>query len=103
MIDIENVVIAHYGVTSAQLHHRSRKRPVALARQVCMYLARRLTSYSLKEIGRYFGNKNHTTVVFSVNAIEKKSAASSALADELEHLTATLMGERRNGRPRNGA
>jgi chromosomal replication initiator protein len=103
LIDIENVVIAHYGVSSAQLHNRSRVRPVALARQVCMYLARRLTSYSLKEIGRYFGNKNHTTVVFSVKAIEQKSAESTTLADELEHLTATLMGERQNGRSRNGA
>ncbi len=100
MNDIENVVIAHYGVTSAQLHSRVRKRPVALARQVCMYLARRLTSYSLKEIGRFFGGKNHTTVVFAVQAIEQKTAKSRALNDELEHLRRTLMGEGRNGRPR---
>lgn len=96
MNDIENVVIAHYGVTSQQLHSRLRKRPVALARQVCMFLARRLTSYSLKEIGRYFGGKNHTTVVFAVQAIESKVEKSRALNDEVEHLRRTLLGENRN-------
>lgn len=95
--DIENVIIAHYGVSSQQLHSRQRKRPVALARQVCMYLARRLTSYSLKEIGRFYGGKNHTTVVFAVQSIEAKMAKSRALADELDHLRRSLLGEGRNG------
>lgn len=88
--DIENVVIAHYGVTSQQLHGRSRKRPVSQARQACMYLSRRLTSYSLKEIGRFFGNKNHTTVVFSVQSIEQKMADDVRIRDEIEHLIQTL-------------
>jgi chromosomal replication initiator protein len=94
------VVIAHYGVTSQQLHSRLRKRPVALARQVCMYLARRLTSYSLKEIGRFFGGKNHTTVVFAVQAVEEKVAKSRTLNDEVEHLRKALQGEGRNGQPK---
>jgi len=98
--DIENVVIAHYGVSSQQLHSRLRKRPVALARQVCMFLARKLTSYSLKEIGRFFGGKNHTTVVFAVQAIEEKIHKSRTLNDELEHLRKALQGEGRNGKPR---
>ncbi|MEE9312819.1 MAG: chromosomal replication initiator protein DnaA [Planctomycetota bacterium] len=92
--DIENIVIAHYGVTSQQLHSRLRKRPVALARQVCMYLARTLTSYSLKEIGRFFGGKNHTTVVFAVQAVEEKCSKKPSLADEVEHLRRTLLGEK---------
>ncbi|MCA8918534.1 MAG: chromosomal replication initiator protein DnaA [Planctomycetes bacterium] len=100
LTDIENVVIAHYGVSSAQLHSRLRKRPVALARQVCMFLARRLTSYSLKEIGRFFGGKNHTTVVFAVQAIEEKVKKSAALNDEVEHLRRTLMGDGPNTQTR---
>jgi chromosomal replication initiator protein len=98
LTDVENVVIAHFGVTSAQLHSRQRKRPVAQARQVCMYLARKLTSYSLKEIGRFFGGKNHTTVVFAVQAVEAKMAKSRSMADEVEHLRRTLLGEGRNSR-----
>ncbi len=92
LTDIENLVIAHYGVTSANLHSRLRKRPVALARQVCMYLARTLTSYSLKEIGRFFGNKNHTTVVFAHQAVGEKVTKSKSLALEVEHLRRQLLG-----------
>lgn len=92
LTDIENLVIAHYGVTSAALHSRLRKRPVALARQVCMYLARTLTSYSLKEIGRFFGNKNHTTVVFAQQAVQEKVSKSKSLATEVEHLKRQLLG-----------
>ncbi len=92
LTDIENLVIAHYGVTSAALHSRLRKRPVALARQVCMYLARTLTSYSLKEIGRFFGNKNHTTVVFAQQSVVAKVAKSKQLANEVEHLKRQLLG-----------
>lgn len=92
LTDIENLVIAHYGVTSAALHSRLRKRPVALARQVCMYLARTLTSYSLKEIGRFFGNKNHTTVVFAHQAIKQKVGKSKSLASEVEQLRRQLLG-----------
>ena len=91
--DIENMVIAHFGVTSQQLHSRLRKRPVATARQVCMYLARTLTSYSLKEIGRFFGGKNHTTVVYAVQAIEAKMSKSRAMADDVEHIRRTLLGD----------
>ncbi|KAA0217565.1 chromosomal replication initiator protein DnaA [bacterium] len=96
LTDIENLVIAHYGVSSAALHSRLRKRPVALARQVCMYLARTLTSYSLKEIGRFFGNKNHTTVVFAHQTIDAKIARSKSLAAEVENLRRQLLG------PQNG-
>lgn len=92
LTDIENLVIAHYGVTSAALHSRLRKRPVALARQVCMYLARTLTSYSLKEIGRFFGNKNHTTVVFAHQAVKQKIGKSKSLALEVEQLKRQLLG-----------
>lgn len=92
LTDIENLVIAHFGVTSAALHSRLRKRPVALARQVCMHLARTLTSYSLKEIGRFFGNKNHTTVVFAHQAVAAKVAKSKNLAAEVEHLKRQLLG-----------
>jgi chromosomal replication initiator protein len=58
-----------------------------------MFLARRLTSYSLKEIGRFFGGKNHTTVVFAVQAIEEKVRKQASLNDEVEHLRRTLTGD----------
>lgn len=88
--DIENVVIAHYCVTSDQIHGSSRQRTVAMARQVCMYLARRLTAHSLKEIGRYFGNKNHTTVVFAAQKVEKLIASKPEVKGTIERLERQL-------------
>ena len=96
---ISSVVTSHFGVRLAELQSKRRTQVIAVPRQVCMYLARRLTSYSLKEIGRFFGGKNHTTVVFAVQAIEEKVVKSRTLGDEVEHLRKTLQGEGRNRRP----
>jgi chromosomal replication initiation ATPase DnaA len=49
---------------------RSNRRSCVLARQVAMYIARQLTGASPQEIGREFGNRNHSTVLHSINKIE---------------------------------
>ncbi|MEW6355957.1 MAG: chromosomal replication initiator protein DnaA [Planctomycetota bacterium] len=59
---IEAAVCRHYGVSQEDLRSKRRTRPISLARQVCMYLARWHTRLSLKEIGGFFA-KNHTTVL----------------------------------------
>jgi len=50
---------------------RTNAKAVALPRQVAMYLCKSLTRASLPEIGRAFGGKHHTTVLYSVNKIER--------------------------------
>lgn len=49
---------------------KSRKQEIVFARQIAMYLIRALTSASLKSIGNFFGGRDHTTVMHSVNTIE---------------------------------
>lgn len=88
--DIENIVISFFAVSSEDLHGRSRQRKIATARQVCMYLARNLTQHSLKEIGRFFGNKNHSTVVFATQKIETTMAEEPELKATIDHLIAQL-------------
>jgi chromosomal replication initiator protein len=97
--DIENAVIGLHGVTSEALHSRRRDRAVASARQLCMYLARRLTQHSLKEIGQHFGGKNHTTVVFSVQKIEAAMQTDSGMQAIVARLERQLTGRA----PNNGA
>ena len=48
-----------------------RSRPLARPRQIAMYLAKKMTTRSLPEIGRRFANRDHTTVIHSVKTIEK--------------------------------
>ncbi len=55
----------------ADIKRKTNQRRIAYARQVAMYLVKELTSASLPEIGRAFGGKHHTTVLHSVQKIEK--------------------------------
>ncbi|MFW6062510.1 MAG: chromosomal replication initiator protein DnaA, partial [Planctomycetota bacterium] len=68
--DIEAVVAAYFGITPADIHSSRRTRTVSTGRMVAMFLARRHTSMSFPEIGRFMG-KNHSSVVLAVQRLEK--------------------------------
>jgi chromosomal replication initiator protein len=63
LADIQSASAAAVGVPPEALIDQDRRRPVALARQVAMYLAREMTDASLPAIGRHFGGRNHSTVL----------------------------------------
>ncbi len=69
---IINAVTDFYGVKMTDLQSKRRQRSIALPRQLCMYLARRNTRYSLEEIGGYFGGRDHTTVMHAVRTIDDR-------------------------------
>ena len=69
--DIESVVSIYFGLTPADLHTSRKSRTIALARGIAMYLARRHTDMSFPEIGRFMGNKNHSTVILASRRISK--------------------------------
>jgi chromosomal replication initiator protein len=63
---------------------------VARPRQVAMYLAKQLTSRSLPEIGRKFGNRDHTTVMHAVRKIEELRSTDSSMSEDIELLRRML-------------
>jgi chromosomal replication initiator protein len=67
---IQKIVADHYGMRVQELKSKNNSKSVAVPRQICMYLCKKLTGGSLPQIGRDFGNKHHTTVLHSVNKIE---------------------------------
>ena len=69
--DIEAAVATFFGVTPADVHSSRRTRTISLARSVAMYLARKHTSMSFPEIGRFMGNKNHATVILACRKIQQ--------------------------------
>ena len=81
---IQEIVAAHYGVSTDDLKGKTRTKKLALARQVSMYLCRKMLDINYKEIGRKFGNKDHSTVISAYNKIEN-------LADEDEDIKNTLI------------
>ncbi len=68
--EIINVVLEQVpDVRVSDLLSAKRTKSIARPRQVAMYLARKLTSHSLAEIGGYFGGRDHTTVLYAVDRI----------------------------------
>jgi len=69
--EIQKRVCAHFDVRQNDMVSARRARAIARPRQIAMYLAKRLTPRSLPEIGRKFGGRDHTTVIYAVRQIEK--------------------------------
>jgi chromosomal replication initiator protein len=66
---ILDAVTKYYNVRLSDLQSKKRHKSIAFPRQVCMYLARKHTRYSLEEIGGYFGGRDHTTVLHAVRTV----------------------------------
>ena len=69
--DVEKVVCDAFGLTATDLRSKSRRKAVACPRALAMYVARKLTKSAYREIGMYFGGRDHSTVV----AAEKRVTA----------------------------
>jgi chromosomal replication initiator protein len=68
---IKREVAAEFGIKVADLKSKKRVKSIVVPRQVAMYIARKTTDLSLPSIGREFGGKDHTTVLHSVNKVER--------------------------------
>lgn len=88
--DIKNAVAAHYNISVSLLEGKTRKHEVVLPRQVAMYLAKQLTSLSLKSIGLHFGGRDHTTVLHSIQMIEEYLTTEPSVRQAVEQLMRKL-------------
>ncbi|MGZ5849005.1 MAG: chromosomal replication initiator protein DnaA [Methyloceanibacter sp.] len=88
--DILRTVSKHYGVNRGDLLSGRRNRSIVRPRQIGMYLAKLLTSRSLPEIGRRFGNRDHTTVLHAIRKIEQLMNDDDQLREEIELLKRLL-------------
>lgn len=72
-ISVENIkqlVAKHFELPVDKLHGKTRLREVVIARQLSMYLAKTYTNSSLKTIGDSFGGRDHSTVLYSLKAVQ---------------------------------
>lgn len=92
--EIQRVVAAYYRLPVAEMTSDRRAREVARPRQVAMYLAKLLTLRSLPDIGRRFGNRDHTTVIHAIKQIKRLSETDYELAADVKRLTTLLEGLR---------
>jgi chromosomal replication initiator protein len=69
--DIQRAVCSHFRLSNTDLLSKDRHKSVAFARQVAMYLCRQRLKCSFPELGRAFGNRDHTTVMSAVRRVEQ--------------------------------
>ncbi|MBV9656394.1 MAG: chromosomal replication initiator protein DnaA [Acetobacteraceae bacterium] len=88
--EIQKRVAEHWNIRLTDMSSARRARNVARPRQVAMYLAKQLTSRSLPEIGRKFGNRDHTTVMHAVSRVGELMERDASFAEDVELLRRML-------------
>jgi chromosomal replication initiator protein len=88
--EIQDKVAKHFNIRLTDMSSARRARAVARPRQVAMYLAKQLTQRSLPEIGRKFGNRDHTTVMHAVQRVTKLMEADPAFHEDVDLLRRML-------------
>jgi chromosomal replication initiator protein len=82
---VQEVVARRWGVTPEGLRSKARTKSLTVPRQVAMYLARDLLGMQLVEIGQAFGGRDHSTVIHSVEKVNKTMRADHRFRDRVEH------------------
>ena len=88
---IRESVADAWGVTSTALASRRRSRNIVVPRQVAMFLIRELLDLPLAGIGRYFGGRDHSTVIHSIRKVEDQIASDDAFRVRVEDLRKKLL------------
>ena len=87
---IQQTVASFYDIAEMEMRSCRRSRSVARPRQVAMYLSRELTPKSLPDIGRRFGNRDHTTVIHAIKTVENLCLWDGEFAEEVDLLRGKL-------------
>jgi len=93
MVTVDNIkktVAQHYNIKTSDLDSKRRTRSIARPRQVAMCLSKELTNHSLPEIGSYFGNRDHTTVIHACKKIKELRTEDTTLDESYRILERTL-------------
>lgn len=90
MKDILEVVCDYYHVSLEEINSKKRSQDIVHPRQVATYLCRNLTESSQEQVGRMVGNRDHATVISSINKINKEISSDSGTKREIEEIKSIL-------------
>jgi len=94
--NIQTIVCQYFKISKNEMLSSRRSRYLVRPRQTAIYLAKMLTSKSLPEIGRYFSNRDHTTVIHSVKTIERLRKEDNELNIKIDSLKNKILYKREN-------
>ena len=84
----------YFGIDEQVIKGSARSREVVNARQAAMYLVRRMTALSTPDIGREFGGRDHTTVLHSLDQLEKKMKSDPSFSQTIKEITININSKR---------
>ena len=87
---IQKRVAEYFSIRLSDLKGRKRNRAISYPRQVAVYLARELTSYSLPELGEFFGGRDHTTILHAYEKISKEVKNNKSVKDLINRLVSEV-------------
>lgn len=91
---ILNYISKYYGVEEPVIRGQQRVRDAVQARQIAMYLIRSMTNMSVVDIGRIFGNRDHSTVLYSIQKVEDRMKKEPAYAEKIKELKTNISAKR---------
>ncbi|MEW6667828.1 MAG: chromosomal replication initiator protein DnaA [Thermodesulfobacteriota bacterium] len=84
--DIKSVTASYFNISQRDLVSGKKKRSQSYPRQIAMYLARKHTPLSFKEIGEAFGRRDHSTVLYAVRQVEKSKTPGGSIMEDLSRI-----------------
>ena len=91
---ILDYICRFYGLEESVIRGQQRIRDAVQARQIAMYLIRSMTNLSLDEIGKVFDNRDHSTVLYSIQQIEKKMKKDASFAETVKEIKTNINSKR---------
>ena len=91
---IVSYICNYFNVDEDTLRGQSRSRDVVAARQIAIYLIRSMTNLSLDDIGKEFDNRDHSTVLYSIQQVEKKMKKDAAFAETVKEIKTNINAKR---------
>ena len=93
---IQTIVCQYFKISKNEMLSARRSRYLVRPRQTAIYLSKLLTSKSLPEIGRFFSNRDHTTVIHSVKTIERLRQEDKELNSNIDNLKNKILYNKEN-------
>ena len=91
---IISYICSYYNIDEETLRGQSRSRDVVAARQLAMYLIRRMHATPLDGIGKEFGNRDHSTILHSLDKVEKQMQTDPKFAERVKEITTNISSKR---------
>jgi len=93
IFNIQKHVASYFHLKVSELKSKTRSRKISFPRQIAMYICREFTKSSLPDIGKQFGGKDHTTVIFAHKKITKLVKENNPVAKNIDEIIERIEGE----------